>query len=134
VASTDTTALQRSDLNQFLFAEIGMEANGMNLSVLSAFARGGSDPWSEANRLAILPRSDAIDSLATMIANMPRSVWKLPDAGAIAARLVGLLPARTAGIKMATPILSPRQWAPNQIALVGACAALIIAFAVMILR
>ena len=94
MAKPDVTTLQRSDLNQFLFAGIGTEANGTTLSVLSVFARLGSDPWSEASRLATLPRADAVDSLAHMISGMPKSPWTPPDALAIAVRLIGLLPAR----------------------------------------
>jgi hypothetical protein len=131
VSSPDATVVQRSDLNPFLFAEIGTEANGMALSVLSAFARGGSDPWSEANRLAILPRADAMESLASMIANMPRSLWKLPDARTIAARLVGLLPARTVGIN-ATAI--KMTWSARRITEIAAFAALVIAVAILMLR
>jgi hypothetical protein len=122
------TTLQRSDLNQFLFADIGTEANGSTLSVLSVFARRGSDPWTEAGRLAGLSKAEATDSLARMIANMPNSLWPLPDAVAIAARLIGMLPAR--------PVLGIRQvarrWPTNQVALVTACTALIIAFVVML--
>jgi hypothetical protein len=131
VASPDVTALQRSDLNQFLFADIGTEANGMTLSVMSVFARLGADPWTEAGRLAILPKADAADSLASMIAGMPRSLWPLPDASVIAVRLIGLLPARpaTAAIRQVA-----RRWPANQIALVGACVALVIAFAFMMLK
>jgi hypothetical protein len=131
VASPDVTALQRSDLNQFLFADIGTEANGMTLSVMSVFARLGADPWTEAGRLAILPKADAADSLASMIAGMPRSLWPLPDASVIAVRLIGLLPARpaTAAIRQVA-----RRWPSNQIALVGACVALVIAFAFMMMR
>jgi hypothetical protein len=131
VASPDVTALQRSDLNQFLFADIGTEANGMTLSVMSVFARLGADPWTEAGRLAILPKADAADSLASMIAGMPRSLWPLPDASVIAVRLIGLLPARpaTAAIRQVT-----LRWPSNQIALVGACIALIVAFAFMMMR
>jgi hypothetical protein len=96
VATTDVTALQRSDLNEFLFADVGTEANGMILSVASVLARQGNDPWREAGRLADLPKAEATDSLARMIAGMPRSLWGLPDAIAIAVRLTGLLPARPA--------------------------------------
>jgi hypothetical protein len=124
VAAPDVTTIQRSDLNQFLFADIGTEANGMTLSVLSVFARRGSDPWTEAGRLAVLPKAEATDSLARMIANMPNSLWTLPDAVAIAARLIGMLPTRPAlGIRRVA-----RRWPTNQIALVVACIALIIAF------
>ena len=59
MVTPDVTALQRSDLNQFLFADVGMEANGMTLSVMSMLARQGSDPWGEAGRLAELTRAEA---------------------------------------------------------------------------
>jgi hypothetical protein len=128
VATPDVTTLQRSDLNQFLFADIGTEANGMTLSVLSVFARRGSDPWTEAGRLAGLSKAEATDSLARMISGMPNSLWALPDAVAIAVRLIGMLPSRPAlGIRQVT-----RRWPTNQIALVGACVALIVAFIVML--
>ena len=97
MATPDATALQRSDLNNFLFADVGTEASGMTLSVVSLFARQGNDPWREADRLAGLPKSEATASLAGTIAGMPRSLWCLPDAVVIAVRLTGLLPARPAG-------------------------------------
>jgi hypothetical protein len=92
--STDAFALKRSGLNNFLFAAVGNEPNGMTLSLVSVFARLGNDPWGEAARLAGLPKAEAIDSLARTIANMPRSGWTLPDAVAIATRLIPLLPNR----------------------------------------
>ncbi|MBV1796539.1 hypothetical protein [Siccirubricoccus sp. G192] len=92
--NTDAYALQRSDLNGFLFAEVGVEASGMALSVLSTLARLEMDPWQEAGRLAHLPRLAAVDGLARIIALMPASIWSLPDATIIAERLVMLLPAR----------------------------------------
>jgi hypothetical protein len=127
VATSDVTALQRSDLNQFLFADIGTEANGTTLSVLSVFARRGSDPWIEASRLAGLSKAEATDSLAGMIAGMPKSLWPLPEAAAIAARLIGLLPARPATVAGIRHVA--RRWPANQIALVVACVALVVAFA-----
>jgi hypothetical protein len=133
VAAPDVTALQRSDLNRFLFADIGIEANGMTLSVMSVFARRGADPWTEAGRLAALPKADATDSLANMIAGMPKSLWPLPDAVDIAVRLIGLLPARpTMGIKQAAGLSQmARQWPINQVALAAASVALLVAVAVM---
>ena len=121
MATSDVNTLQRSDLNPFLFADIGTEANGMTLSVLSVFARRGTDPWTEAGRLAALPKRDAADLLAQMIAGMPRSLWPLPDASLIAVRLIGLLPARPATAAIRQVAL---RWPTNQIALVGACIAL----------
>jgi hypothetical protein len=85
-------SLPRSELNGFLFADVGIEPSGMPLSVLSTLARLGMDPWQEAARLAKLPRPSAIEALARLIAGMPASLWPLPDATAIAARLVALLP------------------------------------------
>jgi hypothetical protein len=115
VASTDAYALSRSDLNGFLFAEIGVEASGMTLSVLSTFARLGMDPWQEAGRLATLPRTAAVDGLARIIAAMPASLWSLPDATAIAARLVALLPARGGGGPSIAPSTGPAPGAPRTI-------------------
>ena len=98
MASNDAYALQGSDLNGFLFAEVGVEASGMRLTVLSTLARLGVDPWQEAGRLAKLPRAAAVDGLARMIAAMPACPWSLADATAIAARLVNMLPARSGGL------------------------------------
>ena len=52
VASSDASTLRRSGRNEFLFAPVGTEANGMTLSVVSLLARLGSDPWLEAGREA----------------------------------------------------------------------------------
>ena len=128
MASPDVTALGRSDLNHFLFAEIGTEANGVGLSVLSVFARIGADPWNEAGRLAALPRADARESLARTIAGMPKSAWSLPDAASIAARLIELLPSRPV---LALPSVAAA-WPLNRIALAGAAIALVLGFAFML--
>jgi hypothetical protein len=47
----------------FLFESLGVEDNGMDLSVLSALARTGVDPWAEAKRLAALPRQAAVTAI-----------------------------------------------------------------------
>jgi hypothetical protein len=93
--STDAFALSHLGLNDFLFAPVGTEANGMTLSLISVFARRGDDPWREAGRLAGLPKLAAIESLAGTIVGMPTGKWKLPDAMAIATRLIALLPAQS---------------------------------------
>jgi hypothetical protein len=133
VASPDVTALQRSDLNRFLFADVGTEASGMTLSVVSVLARQGSDPWREAGRLATLPRAEATDSLAHTIADMPTSLWKLPDAVVIAARLIGLLPERPArGLDRTVSRGLERtvsRWPASTIAVVLACVAVAIGYA-----
>jgi len=91
--STDVFALKRSRLNEFIYSGVGVEPNGVMLSLVSVFARRGTDPWQEAGRLAVLPRPDAIESLALSIAGMPSGLWSLAAATTIATRLVELLPA-----------------------------------------
>jgi hypothetical protein len=137
LATPDVTALQQSDLNDFLFADVGTEANGMTLSVVSVFARCGNDPWQEAGRLAILSKAEATDSLARMIAAMPRSLWDLPAAAAIAGRLTALLPVRPIRASAAGPsgrVLSGQwptaRWPTARVAVVLACLALVAAYAV----
>ena len=89
---SDAFALGCSRLNEFLFAPVGTEANGMTLRVVSVFARLGNDPWLEAGKLAGLPKLEATESLARIITSMPSSVWPEQAATAIAARLIALLP------------------------------------------
>jgi hypothetical protein len=48
MAHPDVFSLPRSEFGAFLFASIGEESNGMALSVISALARLGIDPWQEA--------------------------------------------------------------------------------------
>jgi hypothetical protein len=128
--------LQRSDLNEFLFADVGTERSGMMLSVVSLFARQGSDPWREADRLAELPKAVATDSLARSISEMPQGRWNPPDAAVIAARLIGLLPKRPAGVAArslggaATWLPSLRAMPSARNAIVLACLALGIVYAV----
>lgn len=64
----------------------------MLLSVLSALARLDVDPWQEASALAGLPTEIATKRLASMIAAIPGWLSAPPDPGAIAARLIALLP------------------------------------------
>jgi hypothetical protein len=90
--SQNVFALRHSNLNSFLFSDIGLEPNGMMLRVVSLLARKGDDPWREAARLAGLTAPAAVACLARQIAEMPDSRWQLPAATAIATRLVTLLP------------------------------------------
>ena len=64
-------SLLHSDLNDFLFATVVEEQNGVTLSVLSGLTRLGLDPWEEAARLAPLPKVRAAEALATLIARLP---------------------------------------------------------------
>ncbi len=87
-------SLLHSDLNDFLFAAVGDEANGMPLNVVSALTRLGMDPWDEAARLSTLPKAVAVATLAPMIARLPICRPPRSDDWEISHRLVELLPAR----------------------------------------
>jgi len=81
-----------SEFDDFLFSRIGRDRNDTPLSVLSALARLGIDPWQEAAELARLPRETAIERLAFSIAALPDRASAHPEQGTIAARLIALLP------------------------------------------
>ena len=85
-----------SEFDDFLFAPIGEDRNGMLLSVLSALARLDFDPWEEAAKLAQLPEETATRKLASLIAALPDGPAARPDPGMIAPRLIALLPRRAA--------------------------------------
>jgi hypothetical protein len=72
----------------FLFELLAVDENGMELSVLSALARAGLDPWAEAKRLAALPRQAAIAAIT--------AIFHLTTEPETARRLVDLLPRSTA--------------------------------------
>jgi hypothetical protein len=56
-----------STYNHILFAPICEEANGLQLSVLSALARMDVDPWEEATRLAAMPKAIAERALVSTL-------------------------------------------------------------------
>ena len=85
-------SLLHSDLNNFLFASVGEEQNGVTLSVVSGLTRLGLDPWEEAARLTPLPKARAAEALATSIARLPIRRTQSLDDLAISRRLVELLP------------------------------------------
>ena len=88
-----------SEFDDFLFAPIVEESNGMMLSVISALARLDLDPWQEANNLAGLSGETATKRLASLlIAALPDGPSARRDPETIAARLTALLPRRAASV------------------------------------
>ena len=85
----------RPELDAFLHAPIGQERNEMPLSVLSALARLGLDPWKEATELSELPGDSATQRLATLIMRLPGGRLTQADLRGIAHRLIELLPRRS---------------------------------------
>src|SRR5476649_2874475 len=89
-------ALGHSEFNTFLFAPVGEDKAGYPLTVLSALARLGLDPWGEAARLSNLSVEAAVQALTATIAQLPEGDWQASDTAGIAARLVACLPRRGA--------------------------------------
>src|SRR6204780_266003 len=85
-------ALHGAEFNDFLFAPIGEDRNGMAVSVLSGLARLDIDPWQEAARLAQSPGETATQRLASLIGALRDGESAYPDPPKIAARLIALLP------------------------------------------
>jgi hypothetical protein len=90
-----SVAFTRPEFDDFLYALVGADRNEMPLSVLSALARLNVDPWEEASELCELPKDTAAHRLAALIARLPGGRWAQADCGAIAERLVELLPDRS---------------------------------------
>ena len=87
-----------SRYDHFLFAPICEEANGMQLSVLSALARMDVDPWEEATRLAAMPKAIAERTLVSILNRVLGKSWNPSETEVVAARLVQLLPQRGEGV------------------------------------
>jgi hypothetical protein len=91
-------SLGHSEFNDFLFAFVGEEKSGLQLTVLSALARLGFDPWEEAARLSELSQESATSALTEAIAGLPEGDWKTSESRSIATRLVDRLPRRRSSV------------------------------------
>lgn len=92
------------DLEQFLFARVGEEIDGVPLSVVSALAQLGLDPWEEAERLSALGGQEAAEQLARLIAELPGRPCPLGEARKTARPLVVLLPGHQIARRVAPQI------------------------------
>jgi len=81
-----------SQFDAFLFSPIGDDRNGMPLSIVSILARADLDPWGEAASLAGMPVHIATRRLESIIQALPHQPLTIPDSGAVARRLIALLP------------------------------------------
>ena len=87
-----TGAVPSSRYDDFLFSVICEEANGTQLSVLSALTRVNVDPWEEAARLSAMTEPIAKSRLISMLNQTSGSSWSPSQKAAIATRLIGRLP------------------------------------------
>ena len=83
-----------SEFNDFLFALVGEDRNGMPLSVVSVLARMDLDPWLEAANLADLPAETAARKLAGWLDALSDPALKPASPDTRAIRLIALLPRR----------------------------------------
>ena len=67
------------EFDAFLSAPVGEDADGVGLSVMSALARIGLDPWSEAARLSDLPRDAAVEALTLTLGKLPAGSGRPAD-------------------------------------------------------
>ena len=81
----------RTDLNDFLFSPIANDENGMHVTMLSALARTGVDPWDEAASLAALSRESATQKVVQMLGVVPNGPSPGDQTTSLAARLVAQL-------------------------------------------
>jgi hypothetical protein len=86
VVHTDTR------FDNFLFAAIGENKNGISITVLSALAGLNIDPWDEAAELSQLPINAAGQRLASLMSGLP-DCSPVTLAPTSIERLIGLLPA-----------------------------------------
>jgi len=107
IMSSAASVTGSSRFDEFLYAAVLEDANGMPLTVLSFLARRNVDPWEEAARLAQLPGDAATRLLAGLIVELPPAQRGSGDAGQTAARLVALLPRAVAVPFGARPALPP---------------------------
>jgi hypothetical protein len=84
------------EFDDFLFAPVGEDRNGLPLSIVSLLGRLDLDPWLEAASLADQPAEAAVQRLAALLAALPVPSLKQADPGTVAARLIALLPRRIA--------------------------------------
>jgi hypothetical protein len=81
----------------FLSADVGVQTNGMTLSVISMLSRQDIDPLEEVKYLSSLHRGEAVARLTTVILSASTDLPRLYRASVLASDLISLLPAFRAG-------------------------------------
>ncbi len=95
------------EFNNFLFAPIGTDQHGGQLSVVSALARLDLDAWAEADTLSRLPQSAAVAKLSGILVHYPEIPQLRQDTATVATRLLALLPRRAAPLQLMPSAGSP---------------------------
>jgi hypothetical protein len=97
-----------TDFDRFLYATVGEDRDGSTVTVVSALARLGLDPWNEATELALLGREAACARLGKLLSGFEDVPTLALEHGAVAATLTSLLPDRLSRrvTKLTKPALS----------------------------
>src|SRR5215213_2584568 len=72
--AAQTQGVRVSGLDGFLYSLIGEQGNGTPLTILSAFAQLGLDPWREAALIARLPRPVELPELSRRVLDVGLAV------------------------------------------------------------
>ena len=83
-----------TDFDRFLYAFVGEDRNGSDVTVVSVFARLGLDPWKEAADLAVLGKEGSRTRLSGLLSGFKDVPTLGGEHAAVAARLIMLLPER----------------------------------------
>lgn len=99
MAQSNTINPHPPEFERFLYASVGEDRNGYDVTVLSALARLGLDPWKETAELATVGRDAARARLGTLLARFLDVPKLASDHGMVARDLTQLLPeALTSGV------------------------------------
>jgi hypothetical protein len=99
--------------DKFLYAVLGQDRAGNTVSVLSALARLGRDPWDEAAELSALSSAAAQTRLQGLMASFADVPAEARDPRATIPRLVALLPQSSGAIFGAGTTLPVRVKLPS---------------------
>jgi hypothetical protein len=89
--------------DEFLQAEVGQDQRGTTVTVLSALARLGLDPWEVAAELSRQPRSAARNRIEALLSRLDDIPELRHHRATISARLTELLPGAKIHVATAAP-------------------------------
>ncbi len=121
MSASDILHPDGADFDSFLFAEVGEDRNGATVTVISALARLGIEPWNEARELAGLGQEEAkarltahfetiTDIPALALASASRAARLVPLLPKNKPRLVSKPPEKTAEDTTESPRRLPASW------------------------
>lgn len=103
MSASDVLHPDGPDYDAFLHAELGEDRTGVAVTVLSALARIGLEPWTEAKELALLSNEEAEVRLNAHLAAITDVPALAMASRSKAAKLVSLLPKRKSPVFAKTP-------------------------------